>query len=150
MTTTVSPEIESDHFESEEWPGPGRDLPDTAREERADSLAPIRGLDTGPHLRRDITQPRKLGAGPYDDPTQGRKIGVERYDDPTQGRKIGVERYDDPTRGRKIRADPYDDLTQGRKIGGDPLYDPTQGRSKTPRRRSQTYIAREILTGTGC
>jgi len=101
MTTTVTPDIKSEHSESEEWPTLDREPADTTREEpEAHSF----------------------------DPTQGRKIGSDRYDDPTQGRRIGSDPYDDPTQGRRIGSDPYDDPTQGRKIGSDPYDDPTRAR----------------------
>ena len=86
MTTTVTPDIEQDHTESQEWPTLAPELADRTREERADWFAP--------------TQGRTIGLEPYDDPTQGRKLGADPYDDPTQGRKLGADPYDDPTRAR--------------------------------------------------
>jgi hypothetical protein len=86
MTTTVTPEIEEDHAESQAWPTLAPDLPDTTRGDRRDGFDP--------------TQRRKLGSDPYDDPTQGLKLGSDPYDDPTQGRKLGSDPYDDPTRAR--------------------------------------------------
>ena len=89
MTTTVAPDLESDHSESEQPSTLGRDLADATRE-HTDARS------------YDPTQGRKIGTDPYDDPTQGRKIGADPHDDPTQGRKIGSHPYDDPTQGRKI------------------------------------------------
>jgi hypothetical protein len=84
MTTTVAPDLKPDHTESEQWPTLGRDPTHAAREE------------FDPHSF-DLTQGRKIGSDPYDDPTQGRKLGSDPYDDPTQGRKLGSNSYDDPT-----------------------------------------------------
>jgi hypothetical protein len=101
MTTTVAPDLESDHSESEQPSTLGRDLADATREHT--------------HARSyDPTQGRKIGTDPYDDPTQGRKIGADPHDDPTQGRKIGSHPYDDPTQGRKIGSHAYDDPTRAR------------------------------------
>jgi hypothetical protein len=100
VPTTVTPDIQQDHPERQEWPTLAPDPADTTREDRAD--------------RFDPTQGRTIGSGPYDDPTQGRKLGSDPYDDPTQGRKLGSDPYDDPTQGRKLGSDPYDDPTRAR------------------------------------
>ena len=87
MTTTIAPELEPTHAESQEWPTLAPDLADETREERnAHSFDP--------------TQGRWIGSDPHDDPTQGVRIGSHPYDDPAQGRKIGSDPYDDPTRAR--------------------------------------------------
>jgi hypothetical protein len=112
MTTTVAPDLKPDHTESEQWPTLGRDPTHAAREE------------FDPHSF-DLTQGRKIGSDPYDDPTQGRKLGSDPYDDPTQGRKLGSDPYDDATQGRRLGSDPYDDPTQGRKLGSSPDDDAT-------------------------
>jgi hypothetical protein len=72
MTTIVTPDIEQDHPEGQEWPILAPDLADTPREDRADWFDP--------------TQGRTIGSSPYDDPTQGRKLGSDPYDDPTRAR----------------------------------------------------------------
>jgi hypothetical protein len=129
MTTTVAPERESHHSETDRPTTRGRDLADTARQEP----------DPRPF---DPTHGRKIGTDPYDDPTQGRTIGSGPYDDPTQGRKTGADPYDDPTQGVRTGSDPYDDATNGRKIGADTYDDPT--RTRQPQRSSTTTQARSI------
>ena len=73
MTTTVAPNLNPDHTESDTRP----------------TLVPV-PADTTPQ-ERDVR---------WFDPTQGRKLGSDPYDDPTQGRRIGADLHDDPTRGR--------------------------------------------------
>ena len=87
MTTTVAPEHESDHSETDRAVTRERDLADTARQE---------------------PDPRPF------DPTHGRKIGTDPYDDPTQGRTLGSGPYDDPTRARQPERDST--TTQARRI----------------------------------
>jgi hypothetical protein len=73
MTSTIAPELESDHSETKARPTLDRQPPDTTREQPAPRSF-------------DPTQGRRIGSGPYDDPTQGRRIGSDPYDDPTQAR----------------------------------------------------------------
>lgn len=115
VSTAIAPNIQPDHYDSEDWPALVPDIPGGSR----DPTDP-RSLDP--------TQGSKIGSEPYDNPTQGRQIGSDPHDDPTQGRKVGADPYDDPTQGRKVAADRYDDPTQGRTIGSAPYDDPTRGR----------------------
>jgi hypothetical protein len=69
-TTTVAPSL----TESEEWGTLAQDPAHATREE----------FDAPQSF--DLTQGRKIGSDPYDDPTQGRKIGSDPYDDPTRAR----------------------------------------------------------------
>jgi hypothetical protein len=101
VTTTVTPNLNPDHAES--------DMRSTLVPAPADPTPQEPDV-----LSFDPTQGRKLGSDPYDDPTQGRKLGSDQYDDPTQGRKLGSDQYDDPTQGRKLGSDPYDDPTRAR------------------------------------
>ena len=101
MKAAIAPNVRPDGYDSEEWPTLVPDMPDGAR----------RAIDA---RSLDLTQGRRIGSEPYDDPTQGRKIGSDPYDDPTQGRKVGADPYDDPTQGQKIGSDPYDDPTRRR------------------------------------
>jgi hypothetical protein len=73
MTTTVAPNLNPDHAESDSRP----------------TLVPVQA----------DTTPQEPDVRSFD-PTQGRKIGSDPYDDPTQGRKLGADPYDDPTRAR--------------------------------------------------
>ena len=98
MTTTVTPDIEQDHTESQEWPTLAPDLADTTREERADWFDPTQDDDRRRPNDHRATRPTNGNSAPTDDdPTQGRKLGADPYDDPTQGRKLGADPYDDPT-----------------------------------------------------
>jgi hypothetical protein len=73
MTSTIAPELESDHSETESRPTVDRQPADTTRRQPASHCL-------------DPTQGRQIGSDPYADPTQGRRIGSNTYDDPTQAR----------------------------------------------------------------
>lgn len=73
MKTAIAPNVRPDHDERGEWPALVPDPPDGAREASDARVF-------------DVTQGRKIGSEPYDDPTQGRKIGSDPHDDPTRGR----------------------------------------------------------------